>query len=66
MSAAPKSVKSRKAERELFFWTARQALMLITLTAMTAYFVASLIVTGDPAGMRELMDLIGKIGAQFR
>lgn len=65
MASAPRSVKSRKAERELFFWTARQALMLVTLGAMTFYFVASLIANGEPAGMRELLDLISK-GGQLR
>jgi hypothetical protein len=50
------SVELRRAERELFFWTARQTLKLVTLTAITVYFVVSL-VHGEPAGMRELLGL---------
>jgi hypothetical protein len=32
----------RKAERELFFWTARQTVKLVVLAAFAAYVVVSL------------------------
>jgi hypothetical protein len=44
------SVETRRAERELFFWTANQGLKLVAqilkivlLAALSAYFVVSLI-----------------------
>jgi len=36
-------IEVRKAERELFFWTARQTLKLVVLAAVAAYMVISLI-----------------------
>ncbi|HTB49479.1 MAG TPA: hypothetical protein VK701_00745 [Solirubrobacteraceae bacterium] len=42
-SRKPKSsLKSRKAERELFFWTARQGLWLVTFAAFVVYSVISM------------------------
>ena len=55
----------RREERELFFWTARQVLKLVTWTALTIYFVLSL-VHGKPAGMRELLDCTSPIVALSR
>ena len=40
---ARQPIEVRKAERELFFWTARQTLKLVILAAFTAYVVASLV-----------------------
>ncbi|HSZ14884.1 MAG TPA: hypothetical protein VK790_12690 [Solirubrobacteraceae bacterium] len=40
---ARQPIEIRKAERELFFWTARQALKLVILAALTAYVVVSLV-----------------------
>lgn len=37
------SIEDRKAERELFFWTVRQALLVVVLAALTAYVVVSLV-----------------------
>lgn len=65
MSSSGKSLGLRREERELFFWTARQALKLVTWTALTIYFVLSLI-HGEPAGMRELLDFTSRIVALFR
>jgi hypothetical protein len=39
---ARQPIEVRKAERELFFWTAYQTLKLVILAAFTAYVVASL------------------------
>jgi hypothetical protein len=36
------SIEDRKAQLELFFWAARQALMLVVLAALTVYLVVSL------------------------
>jgi hypothetical protein len=36
-------IEARRAERELFFWTARQAVKLVVLAAAAAYVVVSLI-----------------------
>jgi hypothetical protein len=36
------SIEERKAQLELFFWAARQALMLVVLAALTVYLVVSL------------------------
>jgi hypothetical protein len=36
------SIEVRKAERELFFWTARQTLKLVVMAALTAYLLVSL------------------------
>lgn len=65
MNSPAKSVELRRAERELFFWTARQMLKLIALAAMTIYFVVSLI-QGEPAGLRDAVDFITKVVEQFR
>jgi hypothetical protein len=43
-------VEARKAERELFFWTARQALKLVVLAALTVYLVVLLIEGRLPGG----------------
>lgn len=45
-----RSIEVRKAERELFFWTARQALKLVVLAALTAYLVVSLVEGRLPGG----------------
>lgn len=34
-SKTPKPIQTRRAERELFFWTARQILLLVLLVAVT-------------------------------
>jgi hypothetical protein len=36
-------IEVRKAERELFFWTARQTLKLVVLAALAVYVVVSLV-----------------------
>jgi hypothetical protein len=36
-------IEIRKAERELFFWTARETVKLIVLAALAVYVVISLI-----------------------
>jgi hypothetical protein len=36
-------IEVRKAERELFFWTAHQVLKLIALMALVAYLIVSLV-----------------------
>jgi hypothetical protein len=36
-------IEVRRAERELFFWTARQVVKLVVLAALTAYLVLSLL-----------------------
>jgi hypothetical protein len=36
-------IEIRRAERELFFWTAHQVIKLIALVALLAYLVISLI-----------------------
>lgn len=38
----PPPIDVRRAERELFFWTVRQALMMILLAALTIYIVVAL------------------------
>lgn len=45
-----RSIEVRKAERELFFWTARQALKLVVLAALTAYLLVSLVEGRLPGG----------------
>lgn len=44
------SIEVRKAERELFFWTARQTLKLVVLAALTAYLLVSLAEGRLPGG----------------
>jgi hypothetical protein len=36
-------IKDRRAERELFFWTAQQTLKLVMLAALTVYAVVALV-----------------------
>jgi hypothetical protein len=36
-------IEVRRAERELFFWTARQTVKLVVLAALAVYVVISLI-----------------------
>ncbi len=43
-------IEVRKAERELFFWTARQAIELVVLAALAAYVVVSLLEGRIPGG----------------
>ena len=40
----------RRAERELFFWTARQIVKLVVLAAVAAYVVVSLAQGRIPGG----------------
>jgi len=47
---ARQPIEVRKAERELFFWTARQALKLVIFAAVTAYVVVSLAEGRLPGG----------------
>jgi hypothetical protein len=47
---ARQPIEIRKAERELFFWTARQTLKLVIFAALTAYVVASLVEGRLPGG----------------
>ncbi|MGO9320732.1 MAG: hypothetical protein ACLQBY_08040 [Solirubrobacteraceae bacterium] len=47
---ARQPVEVRRAERELFFWTARQTLKLVILAALTAYLVVSLVEGRLPGG----------------
>lgn len=39
----PKLLKSRRDERELFFWTARETVQLVVLVVVTAYLIIALI-----------------------
>jgi hypothetical protein len=50
-------IEVRRAERELFFWTARQALKLVVLTAVCAYVVVSL-VRGQIPGSEMLLRVL--------
>ncbi|MGP0100663.1 MAG: hypothetical protein ACLPUT_03455 [Solirubrobacteraceae bacterium] len=43
-------IEVRKAERELFFWTARQTVKLVVLAAVAAYLVVSLAQGRIPGG----------------
>jgi hypothetical protein len=45
------SFEERRRERELFFWTARQSLWLVMLTAATVYVVVA-VATGSPIPVR--------------
>lgn len=57
----PRAVELHRAERELFFWTARQWLRLIVSLALTVYLVVSLIeglIFGDDVLIRLLRDLM--------
>ena len=50
----------RRAERELFFWTAREALKLAVWLALTIYFVVEL-VHGRLAGAELLRVVLSSI-----
>lgn len=52
------SIEVRRAERELFFWTAREALRLVILLATVTYFVVSL-VDGRLPGAAQVLRAIG-------
>jgi hypothetical protein len=43
MERQTKPISDRRAERELFFWTAQQGLKLLVLAALSAYSIVSLI-----------------------
>lgn len=43
-------IEVRRAERELFFWTARQAIKLVLFAAVAVYVVVSLIEGQLPGG----------------
>jgi hypothetical protein len=60
----PRPLGTRWAERELFFWTARQILKLIVLAALTVYFVVSLL-KGRFAGLEHLVALLDMIVARI-
>ncbi len=47
---ARQPIEVRKAERELFFWTAYQTLKLVILAALTAYLVVALFEGRVPGG----------------
>jgi hypothetical protein len=51
------SIEARRAERELFFWTARQTVKLVVLAAVAAYVVVSL-VRGQIPGSELLLRLL--------
>jgi|HubBroStandDraft_3_1064219.scaffolds.fasta_scaffold104120_1 hypothetical protein len=51
------SIEVRRAERELFFWTARQTVKLVVLAAVAAYVVVSL-VRGQIPGSELLVRLL--------
>ena len=50
-------IEVRRAERELFFWTARQTLKLVVLAAVAAYVVISL-VRGQIPGSELLLRVL--------
>jgi hypothetical protein len=43
-------IEVRRAERELFFWTARQAIKLVLFAALAVYVVVSLVRGQLPGG----------------
>lgn len=43
-------IEVRRAERELFFWTARQTVKLVVLAAIAVYLVVSLLQGRIPGG----------------
>jgi hypothetical protein len=47
---ARQPIEVRKAERELFFWTAYQTLKLVVLASFTVYLVVSLLEGHLPGG----------------
>lgn len=50
-------IEVRRAERELFFWTARQTVKLVLFAALAAYVVVSL-VRGQFPGVGLLVRLL--------
>lgn len=61
----PTSIAQRKAERELFFWTAFKALKLILSTTAVLYLVAHIVVslvTNELAG-GELVHLTNSLSS---
>ena len=55
VSRKPKaSLEARRAERELFFWTARQALRLVALGTLVVYSIVSM-VEGHIPGLELLV-----------
>ena len=45
----------RWAERKLFFWTARQSLLLVLLAAATVYVIVSLATGADPIPVQVML-----------
>ena len=50
-------IEVRKAERELFFWTAHQTIKLVLLIAIAVYVVVSL-VQGEIPGRELILRLL--------
>lgn len=50
----PKLIATRRAERELFFWTARESLKLVLFAALVVYVVVS-VVRGRLPGAEMLL-----------
>jgi hypothetical protein len=53
------SIEQRRAERELFFWTAFRALRLVLAAALVGYVIARL-VTGELPGGDLLLHSLGR------
>jgi hypothetical protein len=53
-----RAVQRSRDSRELFFWTARQVLLLVFLTAMTLSSVVSLFQDGDIELVRRVLELL--------
>jgi hypothetical protein len=51
-----RSIARRRAERELFFWTVRQALLLTILAAFAAHSIAC-VLAGDVPALTPLLRL---------
>jgi hypothetical protein len=60
-----KPLELRRAERELFFWTARETLKLTVWIALIAYFLISLVL-GMLAGNADIVELASKVIALLR
>lgn len=58
-AASPGMLQLRRAERELFFWTAREWLKLIALLALTVYFVIELVHGRLPG--TELLNVLARL-----
>jgi hypothetical protein len=52
-------IEERKAERELFFWTAFQVLKLIVTIALVVYIAVALIEGRVPGGNLLLRSVVG-------